>query len=426
MLPKLDALMRELRQTTLINEKIRMIREAPRDIHEFLHHLYSLGPLYLTSKSLDREIPNGPNDSIKHYENMHDLLHDLSTRSLSGHNAILAAQQLLRANPEYTELIRCIIDKDLRIRMGEKLILRAISRAKPDNFSVALAENYHDPHVRAYLEASLSAGDVWYASRKLDGVRCVVFLDDETQTVRMFSRQQKEMLHLGKIKEELQGIIPPGVVLDGELCHFALDKEHFRVAAGIVSEKENDGSALTFVVFDSIPKSAFFESGVSPLFSKRKIDLPASAHVRLLEQLAIRKISEVEAIIAKSSRDGWEGVILRRDVPHAGKRTKDMIKVKQFQDDEFKVISVQLGDIRVVDNGVERVERILSSIRIEYKGNHVDVGSGFSIEERRRFAREPVVGRWATICYFEESRNKCNDHFSIRFPVFKGFRDLEQ
>ena len=58
---------------------------------------------------------------------------------------------------------------------------------------------------------------------------------------------------------------------------------------------------------------------------------------------------------------------------------------------------------------------------IEHKGYRVDVGSGFSVEQRRQYYRNPeaILGKQITVQYFEETANM-NGGISLRFPTVKA------
>jgi DNA ligase-1 len=56
----------------------------------------------------------------------------------------------------------------------------------------------------------------------------------------------------------------------------------------------------------------------------------------------------------------------------------------------------------------------------------VDVGSGFSMEERMLFKADPslIIGKTITLKYFQESQDE-NGKLSLRFPTYKGIRNYE-
>jgi DNA ligase-1 len=117
---------------------------------------------------------------------------------------------------------------------------------------------------------------------------------------------------------------------------------------------------------------------------------------------------------------GWEGVMLRADEPYKGKRSKDLLKVKKFFDDEYEVIDTEMGEFRYVKDSAEWEETMLSCVMIQHKNNIVRVGSGFTIEQRQEFYQNPdkILGKIITVQYFEETKNQ-DGGISLRFPTFK-------
>jgi DNA ligase-1 len=73
-----------------------------------------------------------------------------------------------------------------------------------------------------------------------------------------------------------------------------------------------------------------------------------------------------------------------------------------------------------VKDGAECEENMLSCVTIEHKGHQVRVGSGFSIEQRQEFHKDPnkILGKIITVQFFSESVNQ-DGGISLRFPTFK-------
>jgi DNA ligase-1 len=124
--------------------------------------------------------------------------------------------------------------------------------------------------------------------------------------------------------------------------------------------------------------------------------------------------------IAKSTKEKWEGLMLRADEPYKGKRSKDLLKYKSFFDDEYQVVNAEMGPFRYVKDNAEFEETMLSCVMINHKGYTVRVGSGFSIEQRQEFYKNPekILGKIITVQYFEETKNQ-DGGISLRFPTFK-------
>ena len=88
----------------------------------------------------------------------------------------------------------------------------------------------------------------------------------------------------------------------------------------------------------------------------------------------------------------------------------------------IKTIDMHTGGepLRVIVDGLEVEEEMLSNVVIEHKGCDVGVGSGFNQEERRLYFNNPerIIGKTITVQYFEETLNQDGCH-SLRFPVVK-------
>jgi very-short-patch-repair endonuclease len=148
-----------------------------------------------------------------------------------------------------------------------------------------------------------------------------------------------------------------------------------------------------------------------------------------LEQDKIRDDDHFQEWISLSNKSGWEGLILRADETYKGKRSKDMLKWKTFHDAEYEVKDIEFGPFRYVLNGQEAEEEMLSGVTIEHKGYNVRVGSGFSIDQRQYFYRNPkeILGKIIRVNYFEESKNQ-DGGLSLRFPtlayIYGDSRDI--
>jgi DNA ligase-1 len=57
---------------------------------------------------------------------------------------------------------------------------------------------------------------------------------------------------------------------------------------------------------------------------------------------------------------------------------------------------------------------------IQHKDYIVRVGSGFTIDQRKEFYKNPkkILGKIITVQYFEETKNQ-DGGLSLRFPTFK-------
>jgi len=200
-----------------------------------------------------------------------------------------------------------------------------------------------------------------------------------------------------------------------------------------IRKKDHTIENPRYKIFDLISYQDFIDKKSKTTFSDRyenymKIESP-SGILDPVEQTVIKNTEHFEEMSAYADNHGWEGLIIRKDVPYAGKRSKNMLKVKSFNDAEYKVIGIETGPFRIIseDTGLEVEEEMLASVVIEHKGSQVNVGSGFSLNERRQFFDNPkdIVGKKITVQYFEESVDNDGD-LSLRFPTLKTIHGVER
>lgn len=110
-----------------------------------------------------------------------------------------------------------------------------------------------------------------------------------------------------------------------------------------------------------------------------------------------------------------EGLMLSLDSPYECKRTKTLLKVKKFYSCDIRCIGVEEGS--------GRNKGTLGALICDYKGNKVNVGSGFTDADRKQFwmNTKNVVGHIISVKYKEEIKNK-DGGISIQFPVFECVR----
>ena len=348
-----------------------------------------------------------------HHDSLFDLLNKLDNRTFTGHEAIAKLNGYCAAHEKWiTDLVYCIIDRNLQIRANTSLINKVIPGLIPE-FNIALANKY-DPK---YIDLEKAK---WLASRKLDGVRSIAICDS-LGNIKLYSRQGKVFYTLGKVIEELVRIMKRNTVLDGEICILDEDgNESFRNIMKEIRRKDHVISNPIFFIFDMLTKKEF-DSGISTrTLSKRQNTCYDHNHVKSLEQLPVEGLEHIQDLSDKANKLGYEGIMIRKDCEYKGKRSNDILKIKKFHDAEYVVVGLDFGDHRIIENGEEVKQILLSQVFIEHKGNRVAVGSGFSKEQRKYYKENPdkLVGKTIAVQYFEETIND-EGISSLRFPVVK-------
>ena len=259
-----------------------------------------------------------------------------------------------------------------------------------------------------------------YLQRKLDGLRCMSHLSGSD--VIMESRQGVPFKIFTSIMGELSGLLKshPNIYLDGEMY---TDEIPFQTLSGIIRLKElpTDKEQLDkidvihcyiydCVVLDDLAMS--YDGRVDvlhKLFGKKKFK-----HIRLLETETITTPDEIKEKHDQYVSDGFEGVMLRNPVaPYKiGKRSKDLLKYKEFMEEEFKVIGFTEGtggDKGTVIWECEMKDKQTFSVRPR----------GTKEERRDLFTNgDKYIGKKLTVIFFGFSTSGIP-----RFPVGKDIRE---
>lgn len=344
----------------------------------------------------------------------------LRNREFTGHDAISQVNGFVEFYKDHADLIYNILDRNLELRASESVINKVIPNLIPE-FKVALA-NVYEPKL-------VDWNDTWYASRKLDGVRCLAVVDEEGNC-KLYSRVGNEFTTLDKIKKAIESTGIVNHVFDGEIC--LLDEnmnEDFQSVMKEIKKKDHTIEDPVFKIFDMLHIKEFNGEADSSWLEHRlqtlrtflyQITSNYSHHLMYEEQAVITGDEHFEAWVKLAADNNWEGIMLRKNVKYEGKRTKNLLKVKKFFDEEYVVMGATNGDIRIVSEGKEKTINALSQVTIKHKNNIVGVGSGFSLDQRKEFGKDhsKIIGKTITVQYFEETENQ-EGGISLRFPTVK-------
>ena len=424
MLDRLQDFVTESNNSNSNTDKINVISSIKDDAEliRILRYVYSpFKQYYVTSKNCKKR--SDLVATLNNYgDNIFGLLDDLNERIITGHDALGAVNVFVNEHRQHEELIWNIIDRNLKTRSTSSMINKVIPNAIP-TFDVALANTY-DEKTKKKVDFSK---DNWFLSRKLDGVRCLAFFD-EVGEVTFTSRSGKPFETLGNLKEELEDLNIHNSIMDGEICMMDVNgSEDFQSIIKEIKRKDHTIEKPMYKIFDFISLDDFENKISDNILSERQdilglvLDQRDGTYYEMLEQHLITGVDMVEEKMNLAIKAGWEGLMLRKDDVYRGKRSNDILKVKKFYDAEYTVIELENGTHRVIVDGREVEETMLSNVVIEHKGNRVQVGSGFSHEERRNYFQNPskILNKMITVSYFEETKNQ-DGEYSLRFPVIKA------
>lgn len=216
-----------------------------------------------------------------------------------------------------------------------------------------------------------------FLQHKYNGHRCMITrVGDE---VVAYSRNGKVITTIDHITDKLD--IPEGHTLDGELyCHGV----PLQTIASWVKRKQPNTTKLSYILYDTM-LSADYTSRMAVMAN---YDLPANVTIAPTQQFG--RGDKVEDMLHTAIESGYEGLILRQNnySYQSGVRSQSLVKIKQFMDNEYKVIDIleskdhwailvcQLPDkrtFRVSSPGTIDDKRYVLDNKHLYLGMHINV-----------------------------------------------------
>ena len=258
-----------------------------------------------------------------------------------------------------------------------------------------------------------------YGQPKFDGTRSVGVCGLEEGVPCLFSRQRKAYPHLEHIQAVLRKL-PKGLVLDGELY---TTKHKFQKIVGLVKQKtikeedKDKHNDIQLYCYDIVDGEKTFEerySFLKGLFLEFKA-LIGSVLV-LCPTVLLKKKEDFKAKHDEYVAAGFEGLMLRnlKGRYAVGERSVDLLKMKEFQDDEYEVVGFYEGEGREAGCVMWRLKTA--------EGKEFGCRPEGTHEERGEMLKEAAsyVGKKLTVRFQELTKDGIP-----RFPVGVAFRDYE-
>lgn len=184
----------------------------------------------------------------------------------------------------------------------------------------------------------------YYSQPKLDGIRCVARANG------LWTRAGKELVSVPHINNDLKAFFAkyPDAILDGELYNHDL-RDNFNKITSLVrktkptpSDIEESAGLVDYHVYDVISHEGKF----SERFEWLSAELSSSdtLGIRVVDTDLIANLNQADDLYGMYLEDGFEGQMIRSDdVYQQNKRSKSLIKRKEFLTDEYDVIRVEEG-----------------------------------------------------------------------------------
>ena len=245
---------------------------------------------------------------------------------------------------------------------------------------------------------------------KLDGIRMVV------NTRGLYSRSNKEIVAVPHIAEALADFIKdhPTVTLDGELYNHEL-KDNFQKITSLVRKTVNLGADELaeskelvqyhiYDMFDSANPDMTFMQRYNWIQKNVHLVNKKAVGIHLVPVAICETSEEIDVMYGEYTQAGYEGQMIRQDAVYENKRSKGLLKRKEFITEEYEVVQVHEGQ----GNWAGYAKRLTLKMA---DGTTFSSGIRGSQAKLKELLENPNID-WATCRYFELS----NDGVP-RFPV---------
>lgn len=278
-----------------------------------------------------------------------------------------------------------------------------------------LAEKWADYGSKIISEDTLIASQC-----KLDGIRCIATKKG------LFTRNGKEIFAVPHIWEEIQSVLEgldDYTRIDGELYNHEL-KDDFNQISSIVrklrpteEQIELARNVIQYHIYDIDIKNRSFAERYSSL--SLLLNNEETSYLKLVDTHFIDSKLSIEDKQATLDNlyyndylaNGYEGQMIRlSNSLYENRRTKSLLKRKEFIDDEFTIIDIE--------EGLGNRSGMMG--RIKFDGFDANARGTHEYFKELLFNKEEYIGKKATVRY----QNLTSDG-KPRFPVVISIRDYE-
>jgi ATP-dependent DNA ligase len=225
--------------------------------------------------------------------------------------------------------------------------------------------------------------------RKFDGARAMKVLIDGEQ--KILSRGNK-IYSVKHIEDELKIYFPADMMLDGE---FYIHGMSLQKILSLVKRPQPDSLKLEYHIYDA-PSSGTWSQRKRILNSYH---IPETSCIKIVQTYNdINTITGLTKLHDQFIEEGYEGAIIRLDGKEYefGKRSSYLLKWKNFEDAEFKIIGIETGSGKMQDCAIFICQNNLNDKTFKI----VPVGS---METRKLLLDEANIGKLLTVRFLGRS-----------------------
>lgn len=183
-----------------------------------------------------------------------------------------------------------------------------------------------------------------YTQPKLDGLRAVITRNGAK------SRNGKDWVTIPHILESLKPVFDtyPDLILDGELYNHDLKHDFNKITSLVKKMKptdkdlEDSSKVVQFHWYDTASDKHTFRQRKNWIKTlKQDFNLPDC--IQVVSTHRVDDIDTLDKVYNAYLSKGYEGQMVRIDTPYEFKRSANLLKRKEFQDEEYKILDIVEG-----------------------------------------------------------------------------------
>lgn len=321
------------------------------------------------------------------------------------------------------------IESQYKKKLAQGNYKESIDDIDEDNyFEPMLAKKYEDHPV---TQKMINDGKV-YSSVKIDGIRCII------TNKGMFSRQGKPIISCPHIFEAVKFLFTASnekfedskMVIDGELYNHDL-KEDFNEIISLTRQSkptkddlEKSAKKIQYHIYD-FPMPLTYNNRFNNIRTLLKLDDKfKDTCIKFVEGTKVTSFDHLDELYTQYIQDGYEGQMVRiSEKGYENKRTSQLLKRKEFQTEEFEIVSI--------NEGLGNRSGMAGSITYRMKdGRTFDSGIKGGVDHYISLLTnaDRYIGGEGTVRFFNYTPANNGNGNMPRFPVtvavFEGKRDV--
>lgn len=413
----------EIRTTSSIKDK-KIIINKHKENDLFIKCLEFLGNNYkitgISKKKISKDVKL---IDIDKETTLSDVIDYIVLNNTGRHEDISFIKSFIKLQDEDLHVfLEDFFTKSYKLGASKKVINSVLGESFLDDFKVMKSTNYEEC-CDVFNKRAEKDGYAIYL--KENGIRGEIIVDDD---VKIRSRQGLYVYGFVDLEKAFNNL--PKGLYEGEIVaigEFKNSNERCQKTRSIYS-KNGIKHGVKVRLFDYISLEDMKSCQNNIPISKRKAFIKNIANqsnsefIDYLEPLYEGKdISMIDIKLKEVIKMNEEGISCNiLTAPYEFKRSKWAVKVKEFNTIDLKIVDVYEGD--------QKYKGKMGGMTVRYKNNTVNVGSGWSDEEREYYwkNKEEYIGRVLEVKYKDETIDKDTGLPSLQFPIKVDVREINK